>query len=124
MPVDKNAARLIAPIILASLITVGGCVVTNAPQPVGPDTYMISSVAAMERGGQSGARSFAVADAGTYCRSLGKEVLVKSMESRPANVYGAGSAEVIFRCLTKTDSEMTRPTFERSPDLVTEQRIR
>lgn len=121
---DNSAQRLTVPVVLASLIALGGCAVTNAPQPVGPDTYMISSVAAMERGGQSGAKSFAVADAGAYCRTMGKDVLVENMASHQANVYGAGSAEVIFRCLAKEDPEMKRPNFQRSPDVVLEQRNR
>ncbi len=83
-------------------ILVSGCAMTTDPQEIGPNTYTISGTAAPVRGGEGGARSVALPDAGRYCRSLGRQIVVTGVSQHyvfPAN----GGADVTFRCLPPGD---------------------
>jgi hypothetical protein len=106
-------------------VSVGACAMTQNIAELGPDTYTVGAAASPARGGASTARSMALQEAANFCRSQGKQILVKNLEDRTTNLYGAGSADVAFRCLNPGDPELaTRPNFQRTPDMVVETRNR
>jgi hypothetical protein len=53
---------------------------------------------------------------------MGKEILVTNIGTATTNVYGAGSADITFRCLSKGDPELQRPDYRKAPDTVIEDR--
>ena len=89
---------------------------------MGPDTYTVSAAAAPARGSSSGARKIALTEANQYCAQMGKEILVTNVGTASTNIYGAGSAEVTFRCFAKGDPELQRLEYLRAPDIVIEDR--
>lgn len=105
----------------ASLL-LAACAQSSGVLKMGPDTYSASAAAAPARGGYSEARKLALSDANQYCAQMGKEILVTNIGTATTNVYGAGSADVTFRCLAKGDPELQRPEYRKSPDTVIEDR--
>lgn len=72
---------------------------------VGPDTYYAEGMC----GGQEEVRS-----GGEYCRRQGKQILVTNMRG-----YGdRGQNKTIFRCLAPNDPGLSRPSYQRSPDII------
>lgn len=86
---------------------------TGAMQ-LGPDTYRIASRASMGSVGES--QRMALAEAQTYCKGLGKELLVTS--TRVLQDIGTGPFEVTFRCLSPGDAELKRPNLQSVPSAV------
>src|SRR5713101_9637431 len=78
-----------------------GCAHSSGVLNMGPDTYTVSAAAAPARGGSSEARKIALTAANDHCAQMGKEILVTNVDTATTNIYGAGSAEVTFRCLAK-----------------------
>lgn len=84
---------------------------------VGPDTYFVSandlniSIATKE----------ALTLANDYCKKLGKEILVTEKKSR---IELRSFYEVTFMCLNKNDYELTRPKYEKTPDVIIENRVK
>lgn len=111
-------------IAVASIACVlfAGCAQSSGVLKMGPDTYTVSAAAAPARGGSSEARKIALTEANQHCAQMGKEILVTNVGTATTNIYGAGSAEVTFRCLTKGDPELQRPEYRRPPDAVIEDR--
>src|SRR5258708_18198107 len=103
---------------IAVLTVLTSCAVTQKVTQLGPDTYTVGASAAPVRGGASAARSMAVEEAGNYCRSQGKQILVKNIESHTTNYAGAGSTDVTFRCLNENDPELTRPAYQPAPNVI------
>jgi len=97
-----------------------GCAQSSGVLKMGPDTYSISAAAAPARGGPSEARKIALTGANQHCANLGREILVTNVGTATTNIYGAGTAEVTFRCLAKGDPELQRPQYRRSPDAIIE----
>ncbi len=85
---------------LACLL-LAGCAQSSGVLKMGPDTYTISAAAAPARGGSSEARKIALAEANQHCTQMGKEILVTNIGTATTNLYGAGSAEVTFRCVAR-----------------------
>lgn len=98
-----------------------GCATNSGVMSVGPDTYLITTEADMFRGGGSGARQVALSEAQKHCTTLGKELIVTNMKSSPF-VGGGQSFDLTFRCLVKGDPDLSRPTYEKTPDMVIEDR--
>lgn len=109
-------------LVLAGIGLIGGCAVAHDVAKLGPDTYTVSANAAPARGGASGARSLAVNAAGAYCERMSREVLVTNISGQTTNVYGAGSVDVTFRCLQPGDPQLQRPTHEKAPDVIVQNR--
>ena len=78
-----------------------GCSTTSKVMEVGPDTYSVSAMAAPVRGGTGAARSNALEQANAHCRSLGKYIEVVDTSQETLNSYGAGAADVVFRCVNR-----------------------
>lgn len=102
---------LLAPVLAA-------CAMSQGVQKMGPDTYMVSAIAAPIRGGASGAELQAVADANTHCAAMGKEIMVTNTSSSDLNRVGAGQATVTFRCLATGDRDLRRPNYEAVPTAI------
>lgn len=88
----------------------GGSLCDSQMIQLGPDTYMSSGV----YGNGCGAE-YKVRHAGIFCSRMGKQILVKNIDN---NTGG----NVIFQCLSLGDSDLQRPTYEKEPDIVIEQR--
>lgn len=116
-----NLGTALTVLLLATLV---GCAQSSGVLKLGPDTYTTSAAAAPARGGSSEARKLALIEANEYCTQLGKEILVTNIGTATTNLYGAGKAEVTFRCLTKSDPELQRPEFRQAPDVTIEDRRR
>lgn len=101
--------RLIAPL---SLILLAGCAGAGEPMQVGPDTYSISAFGSSMDGPQYSPRHLAIKGAGEYCRKIDKEVLVSSISA------SVSTADVVFKCLSKGDSELVRPDLKPAPDIL------
>ena len=103
-------------------LSIAGCAQSSGALTVGPDTYMISVQAAPARGGAGGAQAMGLKDAAAHCQTLGKQLLVINTARETVNVYGAGNSNITFRCLSPDDSELVRPTYNREPSVVIENR--
>lgn len=108
--------------IVIAAIFLAGCASTGDVMQMGPDTYSVSSAAAPARGGPAAARSLALKEANAFCAAQGKQIMVMNVSTSTLNDFGAGSADVNFRCLTQGDQELQRPVYENSPDIVIESR--
>jgi hypothetical protein len=95
--------------LLASLtlISVAACA-DSGPVKIGQDTYAISTRVAFT--GAGAAKNQALTEAGTYCTSLHKEMmLVKETMNECMLHGGCGEAEVHFMCLDPSDPRYLRP---------------
>jgi hypothetical protein len=103
---------VIASATVCLLISCGLVPRSTGVMPLGPDTWR---VAARSSGGNStDSQKMAMDEALTYCKGLGKQLLVIGTKREQ---YG-GPFEVSFRCLQSGDPELQRPVLERSPDAV------
>lgn len=96
-----------------------GCGSTGGVMQMGPDTFNVSASKHYTSGGAA-AKSNALLAANAHCTSLGKEILVTNTSSSYAQPFY--TAEVTFRCLSKNDSKLSRPNYEKTPDVVIEDR--
>jgi len=102
--------------LLLGLVTVTGVgcgLITHSSGvlPMGPDTFSVSA----DDLSPTTAKQAALSQAQNHCKTLGKEILVTNTSfSRGVNrtLY-----DVTFRCLSKSDPEYTRPTYERPADI-------
>ncbi len=117
--------KIIVVLLVGTAIT--GCVSNTGVVPMGQDTYMISYHGTGIGPSSSASRLKAdiFRDGTAYCTSQGKEF-------QPINSSGAdgaygrreASAEVQFRCLTKGDPELGRPTMKPVANVRIESDIR
>ncbi len=112
--------RILALLTMGLVLT--GCAMSNGVQKIGPDTYMVSGVAAPIRGGASGAQTVALADANRYCAEQGREIMVTNTAGGAMNNIGAGQANITFRCLEQGDRDLRRPDLRAAPNVVIEDR--
>jgi hypothetical protein len=106
-------------IVVSSL---AACAVSGTVAQMGPDTYSTSAVASPARGGSGEARNMVLAQANKHCSGMGKEIMVVDVSTKTLNAMGAGSADVTYRCLTKGDPDLQRPTYRQAPTTVIEDR--
>lgn len=110
---------------LTALLVLGSmsaCAQSSGVMKLGPDTYTVSVHAAPARGGESGAKNLALSEAGIYCESNGREILVNNLNSGPSTHFPGGTVDVTFRCLGKGDPELQRPTYRPAPAITIEDR--
>jgi hypothetical protein len=87
-------------VLLASLVSVGGltaCAWQSEAMKMGEDTYQVSANASPARGGVTGAREMALANANRKCDELKRQIAVIDVKTEfayPAN----GVATVTFTC--------------------------
>jgi len=108
-------------VVLISMFLVS-CAQSSGVLKLGPDTYTVSVHAAPARGGESGAKRLAVTEANQYCSSLGKEILVSNISSHRSTHFPGGTVDITFSCFDKGDADLVRPTYQKPPDVVIEDR--
>lgn len=82
-------------------VALTGCATTSKVTPVGHDMYTVNAVASPMRGGSGGARGMAFSAAQDFCSKSGKVPEVANSGTDTLNGYGAGSADVTFRCVSR-----------------------
>ena len=93
---------------------ISGCVSTSSIVPYGKDSFIVAVEDLFSvHSGESLAVKVAQ-EANTYCASLGKVMVVRSVSNR-----GRG---LIFSCVSETDPEYKRPDIKKAPDTVIEDR--
>lgn len=106
-------------ILTTVALALSGCAQSSGVNKLGPDTYTVSIHAAPVRGGESGAKGLAFAEATRQCSEMGKEILVEKMVTRPSNHFPGGTAELIFHCFDKNDPRLGTPSYVgREPDII------
>lgn len=63
-----------------------------------------------------------LSDANEYCSNMGKEIIVKNIESGALQHFPGGTVDVTFQCLSSGDSGLVRPEYQSAPDIVIESR--
>jgi len=101
--------------LFACLVILTGCGTvprSTGALPVGPDTYRIMARAPM--GNSLESQKMAFIEAGSYCESMGRRVLVTNTRD-PRDMSGY---EITFRCLNAGDPDLVRPNLQKTPDTV------
>jgi len=107
-------------IILGLIVATTGCASSTGVLPFGKDTYTLNTTVHFTRGGPSGAKTSGLQEASAHCVKLGKYMLPVSTESGRYGEYA--TYDVVFRCLSEDDPDNIRPDWQRSPDVVIENR--
>ncbi|WP_330985851.1 MULTISPECIES: hypothetical protein [Enterobacterales] len=107
-------------VIVASAI-LSGCLQSSGALQLGPDTYSLSVHAAPVRG-EAGARKAALTEAAEFCQQKGKELMVNNITSGSRGSLPGDNIVLTFRCLRQGDSDLQRPDYSSTPDVVIEQR--
>ena len=103
-------------------LALGGCAQSSGVLKMGPDTYTVSIHAAPARGGQSGAKKLAYAEAAEHCAKMGREMLVANTYSGESSHLPGGTVDLNFQCLAKGDRDLRRPTYASEPAIVIQKR--
>jgi hypothetical protein len=108
------------------VVTLTACAASTGILPAGPDTYTVTERLAPIRGGGTEAQRVAMTEANAFCEKQGRRFLPLSMNDAGSltNPYGPTGYTVTFRCLAPGDPELARPQFERTPNMIIEQRNR
>jgi hypothetical protein len=109
--------------IVGSAFAMSACSNSSGVLKMGPDTFSISTEASSGKGGVPAAKRIAYKEAGDECASRGLEVFVLNERSAGTTLTdGMAKSELTFRCLRSDDPEFKRQRFEKTPDLVIENR--
>ena len=100
------------------------CATSGGISKLGPDTYVVSSQVLLGPGKGATARQAALKEAGDFCQTQGREVLVDDYTSTGGPNTLTGDAEVRFRCLAKDDPDLKRPAFQQTIKSQTEEKRR
>lgn len=111
-------------IIFAAIVFLTGCV-SSGVVPMGQDTFMITKQSSTGFHSASSVKADIYKEGSAYCASQGKEI-------QPVNDQGVdgvpgrsfANAEIQFRCLSKGDAELGRPTMKPIANIRIENDIR
>jgi hypothetical protein len=89
---------------------------------MGRDTYRIAntSTTVFASGAEMLAALYQQADG--HCKSMSKELMPVGESSRDGAPYQKANADLQFRCLSRNDPELRRPTMEPRPDVLIKSR--
>lgn len=106
---------------LSVVTMLSGCATSSGVNKLGPDTYTVSTSASLARGGISGAKGLAFAEAEKKCAELGREIFVVNFTTSPSHFSYGGNAEIIFNCVERKVRAVntTAPSY---PDFATTQK--
>jgi len=107
-----------------AVFLMAGCA-SSGPVPMGKDTFMITkqSSTGFHSGGSVKAEIFR--EANDHCTRQGLQFQpVREFAKDGIPGYAFANAELVYRCLVASDSEVTRPTPKQLPDLIIENRSR
>jgi len=100
----------------STLLLLTGC--ASGIVPIGPDTYMMSDTGAWSWSSGGNLKAGIYKEAYEFCLKEGKVMMPVNTNQTNANFSNFAHAEVQFRCLDKGDPELRRPTMEKTPDIV------
>jgi hypothetical protein len=108
-------------VFFATILSVG-CgrpgAVTSAVAPMGPDTWLVSGRSNISH---SESQSQALLEAQKFCGSRQREFIMLRIDRDPPSVAGFVT-HVSFRCLVLGDPALVRPTLERDPTIIIQNR--
>jgi hypothetical protein len=87
-------------VLICCALLLAGCATVGDPQPIGPDTYMLSASTFMEVHSSAEEKAMPIAKANTFCSSMGKKMLLVSSDS---GQFPTAHAEITFKCLAPND---------------------
>jgi hypothetical protein len=99
-------------IIFAFVVFLTGCA-SSGVIPMGQDTFMISKQSSTGFHSAGSVKADIYREGSAYCASQGKEfqpVNDRGVDGVPGRSFA--NAEVQFRCLSKGDAELSRPTMK------------
>jgi hypothetical protein len=100
-----------------------GCSNSSGVLKMGPDTFSISTEASFGKGGIPAAKRIAYKEAEEECSKRGLEVFVLNERSVGTTFTdGMAKSELTFRCLRSDDPEFKRQLYEKTPDMIIENR--
>jgi hypothetical protein len=107
--------------ILGLTLVLTGCVSTSNVLELGRDTYSVSATADGFRDAAS-ARQNAFESGAKKCASLGKKFMLTNENVANTRMGIDTTVSIVFRCLSETDHDYSRPEYQKSADLVIENR--
>ena len=107
--------------MLGLILLLTGCVSTSNVLELGRDTYSVSATADGFRDAAS-ARQSAFESGAKKCATLGKKFMLTNESVANTRMGIDTTVSVIFRCLSETDRDYSRPDYQKSPDLLIENR--
>ena len=111
------------PAACLAVIAVAACSNSSGVLKMGPDTFSISTEASFGKGGIPAAKKIAYEEAAKECSKRGLEVFVLNERSAGTTFTdGMAKTDLTFRCLREDDPEFKRQRYEKTPDVVIENR--
>jgi hypothetical protein len=107
---------------LVVFVLLVGCA-SSGPIPVGQDTFMITKQSTTGFHSGSSVKAEIFREANEYCTKTGKQlqpVTDRQVDGVPGRSFA--NAELVFRCLSQSDSELNRPTPKPVPNVIIENR--
>lgn len=104
-----------------SFLLLTGCVSTSNVLELGRDTYSVTATADGFRDAAS-ARQSAFESGAKKCASMGKKFLLTNENVANTRMGIDTTVSIIFRCLSENDRDYSRPDYQKSPDLIIENR--
>lgn len=101
------------------VVALNACVSTSRPLEMGKDTYSISATADGYRTAAA-ARESAFETGAKYCSSRGKKFMFLNEQSARTRMGIDTTIDVVFRCLSESDPEYSRPDVRIAPDVLIE----
>ena len=111
-------------IIIALAVSLAGCA-SSGVIPIGQDTYMISKQSSTGFHSAGSVKADIYQEGFAYCAGKDKEfqpVNERGVDGIPGRSFA--SAEIQFRCLSKGDPELSRPTMKPIANIRIENDIR
>jgi hypothetical protein len=115
--------KKIVSVVCSCALTLTGCSTSSGVLKMGPDTFSITTEASFGKGGISAAKRIAYKEAWDECSKHGLEVFVLNERTIGTTFTdGMAKAELTFRCLRPDDPEFKRQRYEKTPDIIIENR--
>ncbi|OUR62081.1 hypothetical protein A9Q74_06435 [Colwellia sp. 39_35_sub15_T18] len=107
-------------IFFITVVLISGCTSSGVIK-MGPDTYSISTYHDYS---STGAKQMAYKEANQQCLKLGKEIMTVRTNQSSQRVVGIPTSnfDLEFRCLSKGDPDLYRPTLKKEADIVIDNR--
>lgn len=108
--------------LLAIFLVLIGCA-SSGPIPIGQDTFMITKQSTTGFHSGASVKAEIYREANEYCVKTGKQlqpVSDRQVDGVPGKAFA--NAEITFRCLLQSDSELNRPTPKPAPNVIIENR--
>jgi len=94
---------------LVSILILAGCASTG-PVPMGQDTFMITKQSTTGFHSRASVKADIYREANEYCLRMGRQLQpIKDNQVDGVPGRSFANAEIVFRCLLQSDSELSRP---------------